>query len=230
MTRRLAILLVLPVLLLVGCTPTAPVAISSTPPASTTPGQVGTPTPSPSVVATPTATPTPTVAAIVAADYLINGHPHHPNSSGTWYGEYAFFTDNSKTVWCEFTIFSSDAPGAYCFAVPSAKGLVTYTHPAGSSNNCNMSSANARDGYALSFGSNPIEPHLAGWAGCATNYFEPPADLAKTKVLPNGATLTVKPFSCTVISGVARCTQKDSATIYGEITFGLHTASFITHP
>jgi hypothetical protein len=230
MTRRLAILLVLPVLLLVGCTPTTPVASGTVPPA--TPTQVGTPTPSPVVTptATPTPTPTPTVAAIVAADYLINGHPHHPNSSGTWYGEYAFFTDDSKTVWCEITIFSSDSPGAYCFVVPSAKGLVTYTHPAGSSNNCDMSSARARDGFALSFGSNPLGTHLAGWAGCATNYFEPPADLAKTKVLPNGATLTIKPFSCTVISGVARCSQKDSATVYGDITFGLHTASYTTHP
>jgi hypothetical protein len=229
MLPRLAILAALPVLVLAlaGCAPSTPTTSSSQPGSasgSTAPGATTAPSTASTPTAAPVANPTPTAAA--ATGYLINGNPHHPDSSGDWFGEYAFFTDSSKTVWCEFTIFSADTPAGYCLVVPSAKSQATFEKPASASNNCDQSSSRPRDGYALGFGGNPLGSKLAGWSGCSTSDYAPAADLAKTKVLPDETTLAVAPFSCTVLTGLARCTYKSSATHSGTVTMGLTVATY----
>jgi hypothetical protein len=86
------------------------------------------------------------------------------------------------------------------------------------------------DGYGLGLGldlqADPNNPE-AGWAGCSTDYFVPPADLAESKVLPDGATLAVDPFSCHVLAAVATCTFNDTYDAKtGTITMGMNVASF----
>lgn len=233
MLRRLPVLLAVPVLLigLAGCTQSNPSAsaaggasggsiASGAPTSSPAPGATSAPADPP--VGSRGHTPTPAADS----DYLINGHPHQPDSNGDWSGEYAFFTDSTKTVWCEFTIFSADTPAGYCLVVPSAKSQATFEKPASASNNCDQSTSRPRDGFALGFGGNPLGSALAGWSGCSTSAYAPAADLAKTKVLPDDTTLSVKPFSCTVLTGLARCTYNDSATHKGVVTLGLTVASY----
>jgi hypothetical protein len=149
-----------------------------------------------------------------------------PDANGEWYGEWAFYTDATKSVWCQFTIFSADNPGATCSIVPAARAKVTYPLPAGSSAGCVSSDW---DGYTLAMGgsADDLQPNAdAGWDQCFTD--DPPtaADLAKTLVLPDGATLAVAPFSCTVTSGVATCGETNPGSATVTLTLGLHTASF----
>ena len=231
MTRRLALLLALPVLLLVGCTPTSPIAGTDSP----APSQAAVSTPAASAsqppVATPTPTPVPTATAVSAADYLIHGHPHQPDANGDWYAEYAFFTDDTKTVWCEFVIFSGDQPASYCEIAPTAKSQATYQLPSWANGKCQGNDAGLdRDGYALGLLIQPLSPKVAGWAGCSNGTYFPTKDLAKTKVLPDGAVLKVSPFKCTTLTGVGTCSFHDSASVKGSITLGLNTASWTSVP
>jgi hypothetical protein len=83
------------------------------------------------------------------AQYLIEGTPNVPDANGDWYGEWAFYTDASKSVWCRFTIFSGDNPGATCAIVPADRGQVTCPLPAGTSVGCATTNT---DGYTLAMG------------------------------------------------------------------------------
>lgn len=224
MKRGLGLLLVVPLLFAISaCAPTRHAGGSPKPHAgsnaSSSASSSATPTSAP-VVAPPASPP-----KINPADYLINGTPNVPDADGEWYGEWAFFTDATKSVWCRFDIFSGDAPGGGCYINPAAKASVTYAIPAAASNSCDLSSDNARDGYALGLNDQPLADQLAGWSGCATAYFEPPADLANTRVLPDGATLTVDPFSCSAKASVATCVWNVDSSI-ATITLGLHSATF----
>jgi hypothetical protein len=177
------------------------------------------------IVKTPAVPPT-----INATDYLINGTPNVPDANGEWYGDWAFFTDSTKRVWCDLSVFSDDGPGAHCYIVPSAHSQATYPIPAGIGNNCNGTADVDTDGYGLGLGlalqgdtSNPE----AGWAGCSDSNNIAAADLAKSKVLPDGSTLVVAPFTCRVASAVATCVFNDTYTgRTGTITLGMNVAKF----
>jgi hypothetical protein len=231
MKRRLGLLLVVPlVLALAACAPAKHISLPSQPHATKISH------PAASLVPHATPTPTPTAKAPAApptinpADYLINGTPNVPDSDGEWFGEWAFFTDATKRVWCELSVFSSDGPGANCYIVPSAKAQATYPIPASVKNKCDVGDGIDTDGYGLGLGidlqADPNNPE-AGWAGCSTDYFMPSADLAKSKVLPDGATLAVDPFTCAVASGVATCVFNDTYdSKTGPITMGIKVATF----
>jgi hypothetical protein len=229
MRRSLSVLLVVPLLLvLAACAPSRHVVlpVKHHPSASASASARVSASPTPSAIAKAPTTP----PVINPADYLIGGTPNVPDANGEWYGQWAFFTDSTKRVWCEFDIYNDDGPGAHCYIVPSATSQATYTIPPGASNNCDESSSMAVDGYALGLGlalQGADTPAESGWAGCANDFYEDPASLAKSKVLPDGATLAVAPFTCTVASAVATCTLND--TYSGKqpsITLGLHVASF----
>jgi hypothetical protein len=235
MRRALTVVLAVPLLvLLAACAPAAhggiPTKHHTTASSSTAPS--ASPTPSVSAPAPATATPAPapvkvTPPAINQADYLVKGTPHHPDSNGEWFGEWAFWTDSTKTVWCQFTIFSGDNPASNCSIVPSARSQVTYPIPAGSSAGCATSNW---DGYTLGLDASvdDLIPKDAGWDQCWVHGVAVVTAPATTKVLPDGATLTVAPFSCTVHAGVATCknvsTSSNPSSAY--ITLGLHAASF----
>ena len=221
MKRSLGLLLILPlVLALAACAParlhhvslkTHPATASATP------------------SATPTAQPPVPPPTINPTDYLINGVPDPTtDTTGSAFGEWAFFTDVQKQVWCQFTIFSADAPASYCFIVGSGKSVKTYTVPSGVTNGCDMSSSLAIDGYGLGLAIEGFPNGTqSGWAGCSDDFFVPAADLAKTKVLPSGGTLTVAPFSCTVAASVATCHYTNTYSGgSGTMTLGLHVATF----
>jgi hypothetical protein len=167
-------------------------------------------------------------APINTTDYLINGVPNPTaDTTGDAFGEWAFFTDANKQVWCEFTIFSGDAPGNYCFIVGSGKSAKTYVVPPGVTNGCDMSSGSPVDGYGLGLAIEGLNGAEAGWAGCSDDFFVPPADLAKTKVLPSGGTIAVAPFTCSVTASVAPCHYVDTyGGGSGTMTLGLHIATF----
>jgi hypothetical protein len=190
---------------------------------------------SPKPSATPTLTPTPTATAtakatvpppiVNSADYLIDGTPNVPDSSGEWFGEWAFFTDSTKTVWCEFAVFSADNPGASCSIVPSAESQATYPRPAGSSTDCSTSDW---DGYTLALGAGAEDlPNAdAGWDQCINLDPDTAGYQAKSKVLPNGATIAFAPISCTTSNGIGTCVETNPGSPSISITLGLHTASF----
>jgi hypothetical protein len=227
--RRLGLLLVLPlVIMLAACAPTKHISLPSKPhPVATHPATtISSPSPTATAVA-----PAPIVPPTInPADYLINGTPNVPDANGEWFGQWAFFTDSTKRVWCEMSIFNDDGPGANCYIVPGAKAAATYSIPASVKNRCGDTDGIDTDGYGLGLGldlqADPNNPE-AGWAGCSTDYFLPPADLAKTKVLPDGATLAVDPFSCRVVAAVATCTFNDTYEAKtGTITMGMNVATF----
>jgi hypothetical protein len=229
MKRRLRLVLVVPlVLALAACAPANHVSLPSHPHATKGAHPVASllPTHSPAPIAKAPAAP----PIINPTNYLINGTPGVPDADGEWSGEWAFFTDSSKRVWCELSVFSGDGPGANCYIVPSAKSQATYSIPASVRNQCDSADSVDTDGYGLGLGldleGDPTNPE-AGWAGCSTDYFMPPADLAKSKVLPDGATLAVDPFSCTVAAGVATCRFNDTYDgKTGTITMGMKVATF----
>ena len=224
-TSRAAFALIPLVLLLAACAPSAhhiagphPTVIHHTPKASGSPSATPTPTPTPTVAAPP--------APFNAAQYLIEGTPNVPDANGDWYGEWAFYTDATKSVWCQFTIFSGDNPGSTCSILPAARAQVTYPLPAGRSVGCATTNW---DGYTLAMAgsADDLQPNAdAGWDQCFSQNPPTAADLAKTPVLPNGATLAVAPFSCTAQAGVGSCGLTYSGQPTITITLGLHTASF----
>jgi hypothetical protein len=223
MKRSLGLLLVLPLVL----------AVAACAPARLPHVSLKTHSASAAASATPSATPTAqspvSPPTINSTDYLINGVPDPTtDTTGSAFGEWAFFTDAQKQVWCQFTIFSADAPASYCFVVGSGKSAKTFTVPAGVTNGCDMSSSLAIDGYGLGLAVEGLPNGTeSGWAGCSNDFFAPAADLAKTKVLPSGGTLAVSPFSCTVTASVATCHYTDSYSGgSGTITLGLHVATF----
>jgi hypothetical protein len=225
MKRRLAILLALPLLLLVaGCAPATHVSLPSHshPVASHVPAKTASPTPT----TTPVTTKPIVVPPINTADYLIDGTPNVPDSTGEWFGEWGFFTDSTKTVWCEFTVFSADNPGATCSIVPSAKSQATYPRPAGSSADCSTSDW---DGYTIALGGSAddlMSSADAGWDQCMDLDPDTAGYQAKSKVLPNGATIGFAPISCTTSNGVGTCVETNPGNPSVSITLGLHTASF----
>lgn len=218
MHRRLGLLLVFPlVFALVAC---APAVGGHVPPRAH-----GTPSASSSAPSTPTAAP----VAINSSDYLINGVADPTtDTTGTVSGQWAFFTDSTKRVWCEIWIFSADAPASYCLLVGAGTAARSYAVPAGVSNDCDLSSSLAVDGYGLGLAVQGFPDGVqAGWAGCSNSEFAPTTDLAKTKVLPPGATLTVFEFSCSVAATVATCHYASSAGGgAGTITLGVDVATF----
>jgi hypothetical protein len=230
MNRRLGLLLVVPlVFFLAACAPTRPSSVPPKPhPVATHPDTSTSTAPTATVTTAPAAPVVP--PTINPADYLINGTPHVPDADGEWFGEWAFFTDSTKRVWCELSVFSGDGPGANCYIVPGATAAATYAIPASVKNKCGDTDGIDTDGYGLGLGldlqADPSNPE-AGWAGCSTDYFVPPADLAHSKVLPDGGTLAVDPFSCTVVAAVATCTYNDTYDgKTGTITMGMNVATF----
>ncbi len=231
MNRRIGVVLVVPLLLvLAACAPTHHVSLPAKSHLSGSASDAASASAVPSTSAKPIVTTPAVPPKINAPDYLINGTPNVPDADGEWFGEWAFFTDSTKRVWCELSVFSGDGPGASCSIVPGAKGQATYAIPASIQNNCDSQDSIDTDGYGLGLGldlqGDPANPE-SGWAGCSTDYFMPPADLAKSKVLPDGATLAVDPFTCTVSSGVATCVFNDTYDgKTGTITLGLKVAKF----
>jgi hypothetical protein len=227
MTRRIGLLLAVPfILVLAACAPAVHPSAGAT--TSSSPSAASSPSATPSPTPTPTPAPTASAAPINPAAYLIKGVENpHTDTTGTDYGQWAFYTDASKQVWCTFSIFSADVPGAYCFLVGSGKAARTFAVPAGVSNNCDMSSALPVDGYGLGLSLEGFPSGtFAGWGGCSDTFFAPTAYLAKTKVLPDGATLAVSPFSCTVEASVATCHFVNGNSGGGTITLGTGVASF----
>jgi hypothetical protein len=227
MKRRLAILLALPLLLLIaGCAPATHASLSAHPQA--TASHVPTKSASPKPSLPPITTKPIVVPAVVTSDYLVDGTPNVPDADGEWFGEWAFFTDSTKTVWCQFTVFSGDNPGATCSIVPADHALATYPKPAGSSPDC---STNNWDGYTLALGgsADDLVPNAdAGWDQCISGDAQIAGYMAKSKVLPSGATISFAPISCTTSNGVGTCTESSPGYAPISITLGLHTASFVS--
>ena len=231
MNRSIGLVLVLPLLLvLAACAPTRHVSLPSKPHSSVSASDAASASAVPSTTAKPILKSPAAPPKINPTDYLIDGTPNVPDANGEWFGEWAFFTDSTKRVWCEMSVFSGDGPAAQCYIVPTAKSQASYPIPAGVANNCDSSDSVDTDGYGLGLGialqGDPSNPE-AGWAGCSTDGFVVPADLAKSKVLPDGATLAVVPFSCSVASGVATCVFNDTYDgKTGTITLGMKVAKF----
>jgi hypothetical protein len=231
MNRSIGLVLVVPLLLvLAACAPTRHVALPSKPHSSVSASDAASASASPTATAKPIIKTPAVPPKINATDYLINGTPNVPDSNGEWFGEWAFFTDSTKRVWCELSVFSGDGPGANCYIVPTAKSQASYAIPANIKNNCDSQDSIDTDGYGLGLGldlqGDPSNPE-SGWAGCSTDYFMPPADLAKSKVLPDGGTLAVAPFTCSVASGVATCVFNDTYDgKTGTVTLGMKVATF----
>jgi hypothetical protein len=223
MNRRVGVVLVVPLLLLLAaCAPVKHVALPSHP----HPGHSATVSASPTPSATPIVTKPIVPPTITPANYLVDGTPNVPDANGEWFGQWAFFTDATKSVWCQFIIFSGDNPGATCSIVPSARALATYPKPAGTSPGCATTNT---DGYTLAMGGSADDldpPGSAGWDQCIAGDPDTAALIAKTLVLPDGATLAVAPFSCTVKSGVGTCSETLQGAPPLTISLGLHSASF----
>jgi hypothetical protein len=227
MRRRPAILLALPLLLVVaGCAPATHASLSAHPRATASHGPGKSASPKPSL--RPVTTKPIVVPAVTTADYLVDGTPNVPDANGEWFGEWAFFTDSTKTVWCEFTVFSGDNPGATCSIVPADESQATYSMPAGSSADCSTSDW---DGYTLALGgsADDLLPNAdAGWDQCIAGDAQTAGYMAKSKVLPSGATIAFAPISCTTSNGVGMCTESTAGDPPISITLGLHTASFVS--
>jgi hypothetical protein len=226
MNRRIGLVLVVPLLLvLAACAPATHVALGS-PPHPSRPGTAATTSASPTPSATPIVTKPIVPPTITPANYLVDGTPNVPDADGEWFGQWAFFTDATKSVWCQFIIFSGDNPGATCSIVPSARAQATYPKPSGISAGCATSNT---DGYTLAMGGNAddLQPTAdAGWDECIAGDPDIAALIAKTQVLPDGATLAVAPFSCTVKAGVGTCGETLPSEPTITISLGLHSASF----
>lgn len=223
MRRVLPALVVIPfIAVLTACAPAVHTGASG----PSQPSVSGVPVSTPSATPVVTPTPTPTAPPVInPADYLVDGNPHHPDANDEWFGEYAFWTDATKSVICEETIFSGDNPGTSCTVVPSARAQVTYPLPPGSSPNCAKSDW---DGYTIGLGASvdDLIPKDAGFDQCWDPSYYTPAILAKTKVLPDGATLAVAPFKCTVKASVASCEESAPGYAPATFSFGLHVATF----
>ena len=218
--HRIAFALAAPiVVLLAGCTPTAPT------PAPTVTVTAAAPT---AAAATPTATPTPTAAAaagpteVNAADYLVSGHPHHPDANGEWSANYAFYTDSSKNVFCEITLFSGSQDEGGCWITsPAANAQVTFTAPASQKSQCGTNG-----GYGAQIGGGAGLSHLVNWWGCYrfTDVVSPKI-AAKTLVIPDNSILTVSPLTAVVVGGASKFTIKGHAN--ASLTFGMNVADLL---
>ena len=226
MRRVLPVLVVVPfIAALTACAPAVHTGATGPSQPSVSAVPVGTPSATPVVQPTPTPTTPAAPPVINPADYLVDGNPHHPDANDEWFGEYAFWTDATKSVICQETIFSGDNPGASCTVVPSARATVTYPLPPGSSADCAKSDW---DGYTMGLGAavDDLIPKDAGFDQCWDPTYYSPTILAKTKVLPDGATLAVSPFTCTVKASVATCAESIEGYPPATFTFGLHVATF----
>ena len=209
MTRRLPLLAVLPLLLaLVGCGPTpVPAADDSTPP---------------TVAVTPTVGPTAEPVVITPDDYLLEGGiDEDPDGDGFWSAHYGFWVDESHSVRCDIVIFSGDDPVTFCSVVPGNEAKIEYPLPAGAQ--CDYTTANPFDGYTMAVGSKGLYPASAGFSGCQ-DAAGGEDFAAQTKLLPDGAELTVEPFHCSVADKVAECERTDGQ---GSFAFGLATATSV---
>ena len=227
MKRSIGVVLVVPLLLiLAACSPVKHVALPPHPLSSHS-GTAATNSMTPTRSATAPAVTKPIAPpTITPANYLVDGTPNVPDANGEWYGQWAFFTDTTKSVWCQFIIFSADNPGASCSIVPSARAQATYPKPAGTSPSCATTDT---DGYTLAMGGSADDldpPGSAGWDQCIAGDPDTAALIAKTQVLPDGATLAIAPFSCTVKSGVGTCSETLQSAPALTISLGLHSASF----
>ncbi len=207
--KRAAPLLVAPILLLlVACGP-----------GEATPSD-DSPTQKPTVEVSPTAEAPAEAGPADPNDYLIAGGLNSdPDGDGFWSARYAFFTDDSHSVRCDIWIFSGDSPAVLCGITPGNENLVTYALPADAQ--CDLSTSNPYDGYSLSVGGKSLDG-FAGWSGCAETRDYNPEDNAITKVLPEGQTLTMPPFTCVVGGKAASCDFTDGS---GGVTLGLYTAA-----
>ncbi|MDQ1556493.1 MAG: hypothetical protein QOI02_1495 [Actinomycetota bacterium] len=215
MSRRpLVLALAAPVLLLLaGC------GVAAAPNA----GPAVTVTPSAAAATTdPTATPAP-AGAIRASSYLVQGALDKPGADGDWSAHYGFYTDSSKSVRCDLFVFSGDAPAASCTVLADFLDSTTYTVPGSIDTSCDQSSSAPADGTAMGMGGQIAKG--AGWIGCQGTNSVSATIAHKTKVLPDGATLTVRFMKCTTHTGTAHCQFTDS-TNHASITFGLNSASY----
>jgi hypothetical protein len=213
MSRRpLVLALAAPVLLLLsGCGATA--APNPAPAVTVTP-------PAAAATTDPTATPAP---AIRASSYLVQGALDKPGADGDWSAHYGFYTDSSKSVRCDLFVFSGDAPAASCTVLADFLDSTTYTVPGSIDTSCDQSSSAPADGTAMGMGGQIAKG--AGWIGCQGTNSVSATIAHKTKVLPDGATLTVRFMKCTTHTGTAHC-QFTDPTNHASITFGLNSASY----
>ncbi len=236
MKRRYLAALVLPVLLLAGCsaasqTPSSapPAAAGATTPPSAAPSTapVSTPTAAPPVAATPTPAPTKKKKAgpvyVNAANYLVSGKPHHPDSNGEWYGRWAFYTSSQKYVLCDIFVFSGDPAAVHCYLTGHAvMSHINWSAPAAISSTCG-----SQGSYSVGLNIESLYPKEAGFMGCDPYIDAVSASIqAKTKVLPDKAILAVSPFSCTTTSGAATCRSTSSMGGGGALSFGIHSLAF----
>ena len=206
------------VLALSGCSATPPVS-EATP--SVTDIESASPTP------TPTADPSP--FDVNPDDYLVAGTPYVFDDEGFWGGDWAFYTDESKSVMCDISILSGDPGSNFCWVTPGHEAEATYGLPASAGTAADCSEG--PDGYMVGMVGEPEDPtKTAGFAGCHTYLWLDAAAIAKTKVLPPFGVLTItdevqpdESYTCSVADGAATCTSKVPAASF---TFGLHVASF----
>ncbi|MEP6482133.1 MAG: hypothetical protein ABJA94_09025 [Rhodoglobus sp.] len=211
--KRIGLILLVPlVLALAGCGN----------PAGTPSAAGGAPTVAPTS-STPTATVTPSAAPVVPsvanpADYLIDGAIG--GDGDVWSAAYAFYTDSSKSVICDFRLFSETPGVAACEIVKGKESLATYAKPASVVTPC----SDGLDGYELQIGAFQATGDNVAFNGCRTIETKFPAAVPTIKVMPDGGSLTLKGYSCSVLSGVATCMYSPPGW---TITFGLGQATIV---
>jgi hypothetical protein len=155
-------------------------------------------------------------------DYLLNGAIGAEGD--TWGANFGFFTDASKAVRCDIAVNSETAGRVTCQVMMGQESAVTYAVPSPVSDQCNSSSSTYRDGYEVGLGLFQSIGVDSGFYACRELQAQHPDWIAATKIMPDNATITVKEFSCTVVSGVAACGRPAKS---GGFVFGLPTATFL---
>lgn len=195
MTKLTPLLLALPLLLLLaGCDPTPPPVepVETSTSAPTEPEESEAPE-----------------APVVVADYLVEHMDEEENASELFH--YAFWTDDSKSVRCDVTIGGQSDPYANCFVMAGAEGSATFTLPAGITADCAPEADPRLDGFEVHVVAIPADAGYplprAAVSGCADYRWYPTAEVATaTRVLPDGGSLDLAPFVCSVSDAVATCT------------------------
>ncbi len=213
MTKPTSLLLAIPLLLLLaGCDPTPPPVVEPVETPTSTPAETETPEPP---------------APIVPADYVVEHMDEEENASELFH--YAFWTDESKAVRCDIWIGGQSDPYANCFIMAGAESAATYALPAGVTANCAAEADPRLDGYEVYVVGIPSDAGYplprAAVNGCA-DYRQYPSSAiaAATRVLPDGGSLDLAPFVCSVSDAVATCSY---GAIGASVSLGLSAIAVV---
>lgn len=216
MISRALFLLAVPVVLALA-------ACGSTDPAPSPISAALTPSPTPTQTATVTPIPVAQPQDVDPNAYRLDGEGAIGSTDDVWWGDFAFYTDASKTVWCDINE-GSESPGrVICEVIVGHESQVTYAVPPPVSDQCDSSSTTYRDSYAVGLGLFQSIGTDSGFFSCRELQTDHPDWIANSLVLPDLATITVEEFSCSVSAGIVTCGRPGGS---GSIQFGLSVANF----